>query len=443
MPLPPIDDEICVSARSSAAALEVAQQAGADEAITGFRTALVDGRPLPGLEPGALVRYVPPALTREVLEVRGGVAVDPADPQRGWVVVEAVTALGRSDVPLHLTVLVDVSGSMDSAPLSALSSLQDLPARNVSRLALAQEVLKDLVARLPAQATVSISAFVREQAAVVLPPTPATEHDMLVRAIRRVDGEAVRSGRAPPLQLAYDLAGANLDGCADRRILIVTDDAARFELDPDEVQEQVEGWAARGVEMWTLSLGTSGVRSPSIEALVAAGQGGVVYADMRSEALEPLAAALRATGTVGRQPKVSVSFPPGVSWRRMDGARGQGVDSWVLPERIGAGYRRVELYEVSLPALPEGTEAGPWSVTWSMQSPVPGEWTKGKTLTLAPAPLTQSAPLVTERVLAWTVGEALSAAQTDWTALGRWAEPLVRTDGPAREIQGWLPLLAR
>jgi hypothetical protein len=440
MPLPPVDDGICVSARSSSAALEVAQQASGDEDVTRFRAALLQGRELPALEPGALVRYVPPALTREVFEVRGGVALDPVDPRRGWAVVEAVTALGRSDVPLQLTVLVDVSASMDSSPISALSALQDLPARNVSRLLLAQEVLRELVVRLPARSTISLSAFVREQAAVILPPTPVTEQTTVLRALRRIGGEATRTGRAPPLQLAYDLAGASVDGCADRRLLIVTDDAARFELDPEEVHEQVEGWAARGVEMWTLSLGTLGVQSPSIESLVAAGQGGVVYADTKSEAVEPLAAALRATGTVGRQPTVSVSFPPGVSWRRMDGVAGQGADSWVLPERIGAGYRRVELYELTLPA--EETP-GPWSVSWSLQSPSPGEWTKEQTLTLSPTLLTAGAPLVTERVLAWTVGQALGADQTDWTSLGRWAEPLVRSDGPAREIQGWMGLLAR
>lgn len=431
-------EEVCVTARSSAAALDIATATRVNSTIARVRTALIDKTPLPNtFDPAMLVRYVSPAPTREALDVRTAGALDPADPHHGWVVVEAVSALGRSDVPLHLTVVIDVSLSMLSAPMSALSALQDTPPRPVSRLALAREVIAQMAERMPARTEISLVAFSRGKADIVLPPTQATDVTTIVRGLRRVDEDAPRLGHLPPLQLAYDMASAMSDGCADRRVLIITDDQARFEIDPAVAASQVAGWAEHGIELWTLSLGMKGIASPSIDALTSAGRGVVIYADTVSEALEPLTAALRATGTIGRDPSLTISFSPAItSFRRMDGSEGVGTETWSMPERIDAGFRRVELYEVRL-----ADGAATAQTSWSLHSPVPGEWQKQNTATASLANMVDAEPLVRERVLAWTVGRALAVPTTDWQSLAAWAAPLTPAEGPALEIRSWIDLM--
>lgn len=438
MPGPVVAEEICVSARSSGAAIEAASASKVDAVIARTRDAIIHGNPLPPFDPAVLVRYISPEITRKPLEVRAAGAIDPSDPSRGWVAVEAIAALGRSDVPLHLTALVDVSESMESAPMSGLSALQGDYTSPVSRLELTKAVLSKLAERLPARSEISLLAFVRDRSNVVLPPTPASEQATIERALRRLHGDAVKTGNMP-LDLAYDTAGSNIDGCVDRRVLVITDDRARFTLDPEEDAEKVRSWAARGIELWTLSLGGWGRPSPSIDMFTEAGRGISIYADTLSEAVEPLTAALRATGAVGQNPSISVSFGPAItSFRRIDGVSGAGTDTWTLPQKILAGYRAVQLYEVT---LGEGTPT--FAATSRLESPVPGEWQETSESKGALLPLREADPLVAERVLAWRLGSALVSSETDWTALAAWAGPLVRRDGPGREMLGWISLMKR
>jgi hypothetical protein len=307
---PPPSDTICVASRPVGAPAAAVAVASADPSIALVRAALRDDRPAPAVQPAALVRYLPPAPTKNKLEVRAAAALDPSHPGEGWLAVEAVTALGRSGTPLHLTVMLDTSDSMHSVPSAAYPPLHDeAPGgayRNVSRLDIARTALLQLTERLPSRADVSLVVFDRDQAEVLLRPTPAGAAEEIRFALGRASQQVARQGSRSPLETTYTLASLTFDPCADNRILLVTDENTYMARDPAQVDQTVRRWAERGLELWTLSVGQLGARPALVESLTQAGRGVLVYADTVSEAVEPLGAALRATGTAVRSPGVTI-----------------------------------------------------------------------------------------------------------------------------------------
>lgn len=441
-------EEVCVSALSSRAAEAIAAARAIDPLVAQTRAALIAHHTVDA-DPAlvrALVDYVPVPAPRARMAVRASAAVDPVDPSHGWLTVDGATALGRSEVPLVLTVMVDVSGSMSSGPVSAVPVLQraepDGKPYTVDRLELASAVLDGLAERLPARAMVSLAVFERARALTVLPPTPASDREALAHAFAKLSDDAVDERGRPTLDVARGLAVSSTDGCADRRVLLVTDDKARFDLDQDVVADALADWAARGIELWTLSLGTKGAPVPQMEAYTAAGRGVLVRADTVSEATEPLAGALRATGTSARAPAIEVAFGPDVaSWRRVDGGGDHtGTDRWDLPERLDSGWRASALYELTFAQPIAGSPSAPVAtVTWSASSPVPGDWQDGAGIPVAATALADADAALRDRVFAVALGRTLSG-QPSTIALGR-ARRLVHGDGPAYELTRWVDLL--
>lgn len=440
IPLPPPSDTICVASRPVGAPIAAVAAAGADPRLAAVRRALHEGTAVPPVDPGVLVSYIAPAPTRAKMEVRAAAAVDPSDPSRGWLAVEAIAPLGRSGVPLHLTILMDTSDSMYSVPFTVVPPLLDEAPpspggryRNVQRLEVARAALIELTKRLPSRADVSVVVFDRARAETLLArPVPATAVDDLRFALGRASQEVARKGVRTPLEAVYTVASASYDPCADNRILLVTDDNDRMDLDREVVTQTVKAWADRGLELWTLSVGQLGAQTPSVETLTRAGHGVLLYADTVSEAVEPLSAALRATGTLVRAPTVDISLT-GASLAPLTGAG----SSWSLPPALDAGWRRVELYALTV----DPSATGPiGSVRLTASSPVPGEWTVDTTVPIEILPLAEADPIVRTRVFAWEVGQALAGA-TSWERVQALGAVAVREDGPARELQAWAATL--
>lgn len=441
IPTPPPSDTICVAARPVGAPVAAVAAAGADPSLAAVRRALHQGTPVPPVDPAALVRYIPPAPLRgsAKIEVRAAAAVDPSDPTRGWLAVEALTPLGKSGVPLHLTILLDTSDSMHGVPFTVVPPLLDEAPdgtyRNVPRLETARAALLELTRRLPSRADVSIVVFDQNKAETLLPrPAPATSVDDLRFALGRASQEVARKGVRSPLEAVYTVASASYDPCADNRILLVTDDNDRMDLDRTVVTRTVKGWADRGLELWTLSVGQLGARTESVETLTAAGHGILLYADTVSEAVEPLSAALRATGTAVREPTVGISLT-GATLTPLTG----GGATWTLPAALDAGWRRVELYQLTLDPAATGTIG---AVRLTASSPAPGEWTVDTTVPVELRPLAESDPIVRTRVFAWQVGRAMAGA-AGWDQVRALGTLAVREDGPARELQAWAAALGR
>jgi hypothetical protein len=440
-----VSEVVCVAAPSPAGAIDAAQRAAPPRELSRIRGDLAARRPTGPIAVETLLAYLPPAPTNAAFEVRAASAVDPLDPTHGWVVVEAVAALGQSELPLRLTVMLSLAESMGSAPTSDLPMLQDSgpgDVRTTTRIQLAKSILDELVRRMPARTEIALVVFDRTSGRVALPPTSATERERIREVIERMKPLGSEAS-ASALDAAYKLAGADYDPCADQRMLLLTDGRALLSPNPQKTLNTVESWGKKGLELWTVSLGLLGQTAPEVEALAVAGRGTHLYADTKSEAVEPLVAALRATGAVVREPKLEVSFGPAVtSWTPVGGAAGTGSsDTFPLPVTIEGGWREVRVYDVRL----NPDVAGPLgAVTWSAGSPVPGEWTLGETVELpADALSTDSADFLKRRVFAMELAAASAQAHPEWLKLRLLGTSLQLGNGPARELLVWTDLLAK
>jgi hypothetical protein len=438
-----VSEEVCVAAPSPAGAIEAARRAAPPRELSRIRGDLAAHRP-PGLLPAdALLAYLPPAATSSAFEVRAAGAVDPADPTHGWVVVEGVTSLGQSELPLRLTVLLSLSESMGSAPTADLPLRQDGgpgAVRPATRIELAKSILDELVRRMPSRTEVALVVFDRRSGRVALPPTRATERERIREVIERLQPVGSEASQSP-LDAAYQLAGEDWDPCADQRMLLLTDDRAQLAPNPAKMASTVGSWAKKGLELWTVSLALLGRTAPEVEGLAEVGRGTHLYADTKSEAVEPLLAALRASGAVVREPAIEVAFGPGVtSWTRVAGAPGSGADTFPLPTTLEGGWREARVYEVTLDPAVSGPLA---TVTWAGGSPIPGEWTVGATTELPTTPLDAAAPpFLKERVFATALAATSARATPDWAKVRDWGAALALGPGPARELLVWSDLLA-
>lgn len=436
-------EEVCVAAPSPAGAIEAARRAAPPRELSRIRGTLAAHQPPGSFGVDALLASVPPAPTPDPFVVRAAGAVDPRDPTHGWVVVEGVTSLGQSELPLRLTVMLSLAESMGSAPTADLPVLQDAgPVRPVTRIALAKAILDELVRRMPARTELALVVFDRRGGRVALPPTKATDRERIREVIERLQPVGSEASAAP-IDAAYRLAGEAWDPCADQRMLLLTDDRALLSPNPDKASSTVASWAKKGLELWTVSLGLLGRTAPEVEALAEVGRGTHLYADTKSEAVEPLVAALRSSGALVRDPAIAVSFGPAVTgWRRAGGEPGSGSsDAFTLPTTLEGAWSETRVYEVTL----DPTVPGPLAaVTWSAGSPIPGEWTLGAPIELAATPLGPSSPeLLKQRVLAVTLAEASATSTPDWAGLRDWGTSLALGPGPARELVVWADLLAR
>lgn len=438
-------ETVCVAAPSPAGAIEAARRAAPSRELSEIRGRMTARQPVGTLPVDALLSYLPPALPDEPFVVRAAGAVDPTDPGHGWVVVEAATSLGASDLPLRLTVLLSLAESMGSAPTDQFPVLQNAGpggVRSVTRIELAKSILEALVARMPERTEIAVVAFDRSSGRVVLPWTKARDRERIREVVERVRPVGAEAS-ASPVDAAYTVATADWDPCVDQRLLLLTDDRAKLAPNPDKATNTVASWGKKGLELWTVSLGLLGGAAPEVEAMATAGRGTHLYADTRSEAVEPLVAALRADGAVVREPVVDVAFGPGVTWTRVasTGPGGGPTDRFGLPTTLDGAWRELRVYDVHL----DPQRAGPLAtVTWSGGSPVPGEWTVGDTVTVEAEPLSSaSAGLLKRRVFALELARTSASPAPDWAKLRDWGVGLSLGDGPARELLVWADVLAR
>jgi len=435
-------EEVCVAiSRDMPSGLAVAAP---PPAVADFRVQLADGKQPGPVTIADLVRAIPPDSARRRIQVQAAAAPHPVDPNKALVAVQAAAPPGGV-APLKLTLLIDTSGSMYSVTSRELPPLQDEgPAdtyRPVNRLAMAKRALHDLVDRLPARATVAVVSFELNQGVTLLSPTSTDRMDRIHAAIDRAGEE---KGLGNILALTAAASVQYFDLCADNRVLLVTDDNAALDPDPLTVQKAVAAWRGAGVELWTMSLGLLGRPAPLVSQITALGGGVHLRADTLTEATDQLSASLRANGAAARD--VAVVVQPNsarvASWRRIgsDGAH-SGPHSWGIPKTVDSGWRRAELYELTL--VP-GSTGGPLAtLTWSAGSPSPGEWARSDEVAVSLTPLADAPPFLRNRAVAVGFGAKVSGEwRRTWEAVAQWAGSVASEQGPGRELAAWAHLMA-
>ncbi|MEZ4460800.1 MAG: von Willebrand factor type A domain-containing protein [bacterium] len=256
---------------------------------------------------------------------------------RVGVQAQRVEKAGRK--PIHLTFLVDVSGSMSSP----------------DKLGLAKRSLAYLVDNLREEDTVAIATYAG-RVAEILRPTSAGSREKILAAL-----ETLQSGGSTAmddgLALAYTLAEKQVSPGHVSRVIVLSDgDANVGRTGHDEILKRIESHVAKGVTLSTIGFGMGNYKDEMMEQLANKGNGNYYYIDDMKEAKRIFGEQLDGTlQVVAKDVKIQVEFDETlVSAYRLIGYENRDIadkdfrNDKVDAGEMGAGHTVTALYEVKL-----------------------------------------------------------------------------------------------
>ena len=241
--------------------------------------------------------------------------------------------------PIHLTFLVDVSGSMSD---------QD-------KLPLAQESLKILTNSLREGDTVALATYAG-RVAEILPPTGVERKSEIMQAIDNLQsggGTGMNSG----MELAYKLALTNYKKDHVNRVIVLSDgDANIGPMSHQDIVANIQKYVEEGVTLSTIGLGMGNYKDTMMEQLANKGNGNYYYVDSRKEALRVFGEQVDGTlQVIAKDVKIQVEFDPEVvpeyrliGYENRDIADKDFRDDKVDAGEIGAGHTVTALYEIKM-----------------------------------------------------------------------------------------------
>lgn len=421
------DEEVCVVAeRPRRDPKGRPPPVGAADAWRTLRADLEAGFVPRPVDPQGLLGYLPaddPApVGEDPLAVRVDVAPHPEDVQRSVVRV-GVRARGAEAIdraPVDLVVVVDVSASMDSRLGVGYPPLGDVDVdfararwpwfqyTPVTRHDLARATLGQLVRELGPHDQIAVVNF-GKGADVFVPPSPGDPDEALLDQVARITVP-----RAGDPDIAIDLAQQTMAEmrrpCRDWRYLVISDGGAALGRSFEASLGIVAKTAAEGVTWSGITLGQGLTPAEGLEGVAWAGYGWHGYADNPHEARVVFQRMLRARRVIGRDPEVVLDFG-GAPARRIDGAA-------ALPAEVEAGSSAVQWFEVDAPARTLEVQA-----SWSVGSPVPGDWTRtGTTRAVRTLAFEEASPDLRLGWAAWMLARHAADGDADWAGIFALAE---------------------
>lgn len=260
------------------------------------------------------------------------------------VTAREVTPAARP--PVHVTLVVDRSGSMDIR----------------ERLGLVQSSLALLADRLRDDDTVSVVSF-EDRATPILQPTPVRETDRILEAIEQLEPGGSTNLEAG-LTLGYEQAREHFDEEGLNLVVLCSDGVANVgATGPGSITERIAEEGRDGISLVTVGYGMGNYNDHLMEQLADLGDGFYSYVDTFAEAEELFGTALTTTLTpVAAQARSQVSFDPGlvtsyrlVGYDNREIADEDYTDMSVDAGELGAGHHATALYEVR---LADGVEPG-------------------------------------------------------------------------------------
>lgn len=245
--------------------------------------------------------------------------------------------------PVNLTVVADVSGSMEG-----------------EKLAMVQAGLTRLVDSLRPDDRLAIVTYSTE-ANVLLPMTALTDSAMIRSVISELTPQA-KTNLEAGLRLGYAQAQANLSDETMNRVVLLSDGVANVgETDPHRLAAQIAQEAGDTTQLAAIGVGRDTYNDVILEQFADKGNGFYAFVDTPEEAERLFVDDLTATlQTVALDAKVQVTFDPEtVSHYRLLGYENRQLDDDDLRDdtvdggEIGAGHTVTALYEVT---LAEGAE---------------------------------------------------------------------------------------
>jgi len=241
--------------------------------------------------------------------------------------------------PVHLTFLVDVSGSMNRA----------------DKLGLAKRSLRLLTDQLRRGDTVALATYAG-QVRAVLDPTDVANKSKIHAAIEDLSARgstAMNSG----IQLAYNMAQQGFVKGEENRVIVLSDgDANVGPSSHQEILKSIQSHAKRGITLSTIGLGMGNYKDTMMEQLANKGDGNYYYIDSFSEAKKVFGKDLAGTlQVIAKDVKLQVEFNPSVvasyrliGYENRDIADRDFRNDKVDAGEIGTGHTVTALYDLVL-----------------------------------------------------------------------------------------------
>ncbi len=246
---------------------------------------------------------------------------------------------------IHLTFLVDVSGSMNAS----------------DKLPLAVDALKVLVDNLKPGDTVAIATYAG-YVAEVLKPTGAQNRGAIFAALDSL-GAGGGTGMNDGMKIAYELAMSKKKAGEVSRVIVLSDgDANIGPMGHDDILAGIKKYVDEGVTLSTIGLGSGNYNDHMMEQLANKGNGNYYYIDSIQEARKVFGEQLDGTlQVIAKDVKLQVEFDPTkvpryrlIGYENRDIADRDFRNDAVDAGEIGAGHTVTALYEVELAGTPEG-----------------------------------------------------------------------------------------
>ncbi len=242
--------------------------------------------------------------------------------------------------PLNLTLLIDVSGSMNPP----------------DRLPLAKKVFEGLVGDLTEKDKLAIVVYAGA-AGAVLEPTSGADRGVILAALSRLQAGGSTAG-GEGLALAYTLAERNFNPRAVNRVIIATDGDFNVGVsDPARLEDFVARKRASGIYLSVLGFGRGNYQDALMQKLAQSGNGAAAYIDTLNEGRKVLHDQMQsALLPIADDVKIQVEFNPArVAEYRLIGyetralKREDFANDRVDAGEIGAGASVTALYELTPP----------------------------------------------------------------------------------------------
>jgi len=255
------------------------------------------------------------------------------------VAIQAKRVSAAERRPVHLTYLVDTSGSMMSE----------------DKLELAKKSLKILTSSLKGGDTIALCTYagnVRE----VLPPTGMDQKDRVMHAIDDLSAGG-STAMASGIDLAYRLAErGRIQGHINHVVILSDGDANVGTTSHEAILNQISRYKDHGITLSTVGFGTGNYKDTMMEQLADKGDGNYSYIDSVEQARRVFSDQVSGTlEVVARDMKVQVEFSPDVvkeyrlvGYENRDVADKDFRNDHVDGGEVGAGHSVTALYDVVL-----------------------------------------------------------------------------------------------
>jgi Ca-activated chloride channel family protein len=240
-------------------------------------------------------------------------------------------------VPNNLVFLLDVSGSM--AP--------------PNRLPLVVSAMEMLVEHLAATDTVSIVVYAGA-AGLALPPTPASQKDVIRAALGNLHAGGSTAGGAG-IELAYKVASEHFVANGNNRVILATDGDFNVGISNEaDLEKLIEEKRKSGIYLTCVGVGTENLQDSKIELLADKGNGNYYYLDTIQEAKKVFGTQLTSTlVAVADDVKVQIEFDPAlVASYQQIGYENRALENKDFKDdakdagELGSGQSVTALYEI-------------------------------------------------------------------------------------------------